>query len=1061
MANTDNINELFDVPAIEKQKNDVIKAMDEVLAKMKEVANSLIGMGQSFQNGQGGGKNPGALLGEQAKLAQELIKLKNQLTAAEAKLALATSDEAKELARLNAALAEQNRLNKEAATGNNAAAAARKAEAQAKRDQARADKEALLQAKEEAKINAELGSAYKLLSKAYEDAKRKYQDYAAELGLGSKITIEAQKNVKVLYDQLLAIDQGAGDFRRNVGNYASAFNGIGVATQQVLRELPSLAVSMNTFFLAVSNNLPTLFDEISKINKANKEAKAAALENAAAAKTQAVETALLGGESQETANALGEQAYQTALAATEGKKGVSAFKALFQSLFSFQSLLTVGITLLTVYGKDIIDFANSLIFGSRSADRATLSLNAFNESMKDKSVATAYENLYRLRIEVDLAKKGFADKNEVVKDFNETLGKTIGQEQTLLGVEKSLIENAEDFITFTLLKAQATAALNLAAEEAIKVQIKQREAGEDIGKAAPGSAMSAFYSISALVKDQQAESARETSKTLQDIAKDYYDQLAKLVKEKNFNLFDPGKDSKKKAQDLTNELLSAREKELEEQKRIDEAIYSENQKNIENIYNDETRSLDDRAAALAEYQANKLQVVKIETDAEIAAVQSRLDKIAEIEAKAAKDRTNEEKVLLINKKANLLELERIQVESQKKINDINAEGDAKNTKIIQSESKKQYDAVIKSLNDIAEAGKKSGLNDVQIWENQKKYLQDSLAELGLNAAETEKILEKVTDLNIKQQEAITKINKDSVKAREQAEKQLYDVLVKGAEELVQSIAQIFSASLIRRQEELQGENAYIDKQKQKEIDDIETSTLAEEEKQKRIIIAEQEATAKKEENERKIADLKVRQANLDKIINAAQAGGNTLASIMDLKGRLAEATARAAVLYAQTLTPITGPLFVPAAAAMTSAAGLISGSIIATAAAGALQVGQILAAPIAKYAGGKDSSDPYTGDALMGEAGPELLITKDKRMFFADKPTFFHTRAGDTVLSNEQLKQGAALPYLIGSDDSRSQEELKDKLDEVIWTLKRQKSPVVNIYSESRFTKRINNGYTS
>ena len=64
-----------------------------------------------------------------------------------------------------------------------------------------------------------------------------------------------------------AAEQASGRFQRNVGNYASAWNGLSFSVQQVARELPSLAVSANTFFLAISNNLPILVDEIAKARK--------------------------------------------------------------------------------------------------------------------------------------------------------------------------------------------------------------------------------------------------------------------------------------------------------------------------------------------------------------------------------------------------------------------------------------------------------------------------------------------------------------------------------------------------------------------------------------------------------------------------------------------------------------------------------------------------------------------------------------------------------------------------------------------------------------------------
>lgn len=121
------------------------------------------------------------------------------------------------------------------------------------------------------------------------------------------------------------LDATIGNHQRNVGNYASGWNGLGNSVQQVARELPSLAVSANTFFLAISNNLPILVDEIAKARK-------------------------------EYAN------FKAELKA--GNKDVKAVAPVWQqltrSILSWQTALVVGLTLLSVYGKDVIKWIGSL-----------------------------------------------------------------------------------------------------------------------------------------------------------------------------------------------------------------------------------------------------------------------------------------------------------------------------------------------------------------------------------------------------------------------------------------------------------------------------------------------------------------------------------------------------------------------------------------------------------------------------------------------------------------------------------------------------------------------------
>ena len=55
---------------------------------------------------------------------------------------------------------------------------------------------------------------------------------------------------------------------------APRFNALGVSLQQVVRELPAFSMSVNTGFLAISNNLPILADAIASARKENEALKA-------------------------------------------------------------------------------------------------------------------------------------------------------------------------------------------------------------------------------------------------------------------------------------------------------------------------------------------------------------------------------------------------------------------------------------------------------------------------------------------------------------------------------------------------------------------------------------------------------------------------------------------------------------------------------------------------------------------------------------------------------------------------------------------------------------------
>ena len=141
--------------------------------------------------------------------------------------------------------------------------------------------------------------------------------------------------------KIKGLDASIGNYQRNVGNYKSGFNGLNMSVQQIVRELPSATMGLNMFFLAISNNLPILTDEIKRAKAANDELKAS------------------------------------------GQKGVPVWKQLVSSLFSWQSAMMVGITLLTVYGKDIANWVSGLFKAEKQIDAVTEAANKWAKAMGD------------------------------------------------------------------------------------------------------------------------------------------------------------------------------------------------------------------------------------------------------------------------------------------------------------------------------------------------------------------------------------------------------------------------------------------------------------------------------------------------------------------------------------------------------------------------------------------------------------------------------------------------------------------------------------------------------
>lgn len=164
-----------------------------------------------------------------------------------------------------------------------------------------------------------------------------------------------RKQIMEVSQELKEAEAETNRFYRNVGNYASGWNGLNVSVQQILREMPNAAMSMNTFFLAISNNIPMLVDQINLLREANK------------------------------------------AAAAEGKATTSIWKALSGAFFSWNTVISVGITLLTVYGGEIVKWIGNLFKAKEQNDYLKEAMEGVNEAMLE-GTKNAQQEIVRLNL---------------------------------------------------------------------------------------------------------------------------------------------------------------------------------------------------------------------------------------------------------------------------------------------------------------------------------------------------------------------------------------------------------------------------------------------------------------------------------------------------------------------------------------------------------------------------------------------------------------------------------------------------------------------------------------
>lgn len=242
------------------------------------------------------------------------------------------------------------------------------------------------------------------------------------------------KNIESLDTKIKELDASMGVHTRNVGNYASGFNMLGFQIQQVARELPSLAYGPQIFFSAISNNLPMLADEIARAKKSVDELKKA------------------------------------------GQTFTPVWKQIASSIFSWQTLLVAGVTVLTLYGKEITNWVASLFKGKTTIDASASALERFNSAMAQGSVS-AQSELTKLnllyRAATDLSRP-YEERAEAVKKLQDIYPAYFGNmaaEQVMVGNAVGAYENLRDAIIEV---AEAKAAQELITEDAKSLKLIEK-----------------------------------------------------------------------------------------------------------------------------------------------------------------------------------------------------------------------------------------------------------------------------------------------------------------------------------------------------------------------------------------------------------------------------------------------------------------------------------------------------------------------------------------------------------------------------------------------------------
>ena len=305
------------------------------------------------------------------------------------------------------------------------------------------------------------------------------------------------ENLKDIYERMNAMQQATGKFQLQVGQYSKAVSGLNIATTQVLRELPALAVSPTTFAIAISNNIPILQDYILKV----RESRNALMEQIAAAE------------------AAGEAEKAAALKAEAAKyKNLSVTKLLVKSIFSWQSALVLVLTVLPIVLRNLAkkrkeqseynDVLKETIDLQKELSKADL-----KASQEGAKAATKAKTLYNISQDQNRSyEERLAVAKEMQRLYPDYLG-NIDAEAIVAGKAT----NAYDSLTDALIrKAKAQAYLSriteietkkILAEEAHTKKIAEYENAQKYAFVSGGTA-GASVVVSDYTKDIERENER-------------------------------------------------------------------------------------------------------------------------------------------------------------------------------------------------------------------------------------------------------------------------------------------------------------------------------------------------------------------------------------------------------------------------------------------------------------------------------------------------------------------------------------------------------------------------
>lgn len=398
-------------------------------------------MGQQLLNNILNLKNQIKALDDQMK---PHIQTLSEVEKAEQRLAYLQSDEGERLLELKAKIAELTSARKQQkATVDPLAQAQEKlAYAQSEENQqlklySTQIREANQIAQLQATIANSAEGSYNRLSAQYALNKIRLNQMSAAEREAADSGKKLETETNAIYQQMIKLQEATGNYRLSVGHYQKTWDGLGISISQVVRELPAAAVSLNTFFLGISNNIPMVADEINRLRKQNE------------------------------------------LLRAEGKETVSITKSIVKSLFSWNTALVVLLTVFSMYGKEIITWIDKTLAGRDAAKSFEDALEDLNDELGKGSTGSYGQQIAVLR-RLSENWKDLGDnikaQTQWIKDNEKEFGKLGITIDSINDANNAFVENTESVVAAYKARAKAEAALNVMSQQYQKLLIAENKA---------------------------------------------------------------------------------------------------------------------------------------------------------------------------------------------------------------------------------------------------------------------------------------------------------------------------------------------------------------------------------------------------------------------------------------------------------------------------------------------------------------------------------------------------------------------------------------------------------